>query len=125
MGNEGIDIACKTCTIRLEQICYQRAWWFRAFREVLASGVRFFALVHRTKPDEFLTRAPCCHNCLRFTENALKTRSPMFRRLDFSINPLFQTIGDSLPTPEERAQAKAFARQAEDSRFPGILGDKT
>lgn len=124
MGNSGIDIACKVCTIRLEQQCYQRAWWFRVFREALASGVRFFALVHRIKPDEFLTRAPCCHNCLRFKKNALKTRSPLFCRVDSWINPLFNSIRDSLLTPEELAQAKAFARQAEDSRFAGMLGDK-
>ena len=23
--------ACKICTIGLEELCYQRAWWFRAF----------------------------------------------------------------------------------------------
>lgn len=125
MGNGGIVIACKVCTIRLEQLCYQRAWWFRAFREVLAGGVRFFALVHWIKPDEFLTRAPCCHNCLRFKKNALKTRSPLFCRLDSWINPLFNRIRDSLLTPEELAQAKTFARQAEDRRFAGISGDKT
>ena len=25
--------ACKICTIRLEELRTQRAWWFRAFRE--------------------------------------------------------------------------------------------
>ena len=36
--------ACKICTIRLEELCYARAWWFRAFREVLATGIRLFAI---------------------------------------------------------------------------------
>lgn len=120
MGGDGIDIACKVCTIRLEQLCYQRAWWFRAFREVLATGVRLFALVHRIKPDDFLTRAPCCHDCLRFKKNALKTRSPLFFRLDAWVNPLFNRLRDSLLTFEELAQAKSFARKAEDSRFDGF-----
>ena len=42
------------CTIRLEQLCYQRAWWFRSFREVLATGIRVFAFAYRVRPDQAL-----------------------------------------------------------------------
>ena len=125
MGSDGNDITCRVCTIRLEQLCYRRAWWFRAFREVLATGVRLFALVHRIKPDDFLTRAPGCHDCLRFKKNALKIQSPLFYWLDSWINPLFNRLRDSLLTAEELAQAKAFARQAQDSQFTGTSGDIT
>ncbi len=103
------DVACKTCTIRLEQLCYQRAWWFRAFREGLATGVRLFALVHSIRPGDYKTRSPMYHNCLRFKKNALKLKSPTFRWLDGYVNPVFNRVRDSLLTPEELEQARHLA----------------
>lgn len=119
-GNEAKareDVVCKTCTIRLEQLCYQRAWWFRIFREILATGVRLFALIHRIRPDEYKTRSPMCQNCLRFKKNALKTQSPLFRRLDSRVNPFFNRVRDSLLTPEELDHARSLARLAEEKSF--------
>jgi hypothetical protein len=113
------DVACKVCTIRLEQLCYQRAWWFRAFRELLATGVRVFALFYRIKPGDYRMRSPLCHQCLRFKKNALKTRSPTFRGLDGWVNPLFNRVRDSLLSAEELEQARSFARQAENTGFTG------
>jgi len=107
------DVVCKLCTIRLEQLCYLRAWWFRAFREVLATGVRLFALIHRIRPDEYKTRSPMCHKCLRFKKNALKLKSPTFRWLDGYVNPLFNRVRDSLLTSDELDQARRLARLAE------------
>jgi len=43
--------ACKICTIRLEELCYRRAWWFRAFRETLATGIRLFAIALLIRTD--------------------------------------------------------------------------
>lgn len=116
---------CTICTMRLEQLCYRRAWWFRAFREVLAGGVRLFAWAYGIRPDGFVTRAKCCRHCLRFSKNVLKARSPLFLRLDSWIHPVFNRLRDSLLTPEELAEARTFARLAEDSRFAGTFGDVT
>jgi hypothetical protein len=111
------DAVCKLCTIRLEQLCYRRAWWFRAFRETLATGVRLFALVHRIRPAEYRTRSPLCHNCLRFRKNALKIKSPTFRWLDSYLNPFFNRVRDSLLTAEELEHARRLAKLAEDRSF--------
>jgi hypothetical protein len=109
--------ACKICTIRLEQLCYQRAWWFRAFREVLATGIRLFAIALWIGTDEDKPRSKACRSCLRFRKNALKRRSPLFNWLDGYLNPLFNRVRDSLLTPEELEQARALARSREDPDF--------
>ena len=109
---EKTNLVCKLCTIRLETLCYQRAWWFRPFREVLATGVRLFALVWRIEPQKYQTRSPGCHHCFRFKKNALKEQSAVFRWLDSYLNPLFNRVRDSLLTPEELQEAREFAREA-------------
>jgi hypothetical protein len=111
------DLTCKVCTIRLERLCYRRAWWFRAFREVLATGIRVFALVHRIRPTDYRTRSAACHKCIRFRKNALKRQSALFRRLDGYLNPLFNRVRDSLLTPRELDEARNFARRAADPAF--------
>ena len=108
---------CRICTIRLEQICYQRAWWFRAFREILATGIRGFALVYRIPADHRLARSPMCFKCLRFRKNALQARSPFFNWLDSYLNPLFNRARDALLTPEELEKARELARRAADPEF--------
>ena len=109
--------ACKICTIRLEELCYQRAWWFRAFREVLATGIRLFAVALVIRTDGGKARSTKCHGCLRFRKNALKQRSPLFNWLDGYLNPLFNRARDSLLTPQELEQARALARSRADSDF--------
>lgn len=109
--------SCKICTIRLEALCYRRAWWFRAFREVLATGIRLFALVYFIRPRDYLARSPMCYKCLRFRKNELKARSPLFDWLDSYLNPIFNRVRDSLLTTEELAHARALARRAEDPSF--------
>ena len=106
--------ACKICTIRLEELCYQRAWWFRAFREVLATGIRLFAVALAIRTDEGKARSKKCYGCLRFRKNALKQRSPLFNWLDGYLNPLFNRARDSLLTPQELEQARALARSRAD-----------
>jgi hypothetical protein len=109
--------ACKICTIRLEELCYQRAWWFRAFREVLATGIRLFAIVLWIRTGDAKPRSKACRRCLRFRKNALKLRSPLFNWLDSYLNPLFNWVRDSLLTPEELEKARALARSRADSTF--------
>ncbi len=106
------ELICKMCTIRLEEVCYRRAWWFRPFREVLATGVRLFAFFSRIEPQRYITRSEGCHRCLRFQKNALKEQSGLFRWLDSWINPIFNRVRDSLLTPEELEEARSFAREA-------------
>jgi hypothetical protein len=109
--------SCKICTIQLESLCYQRAWWFRAFRELLATGIRLFALAYRLEPREYLARSPMCYRCLRFRKNALKLNSPLFNRLDGYLNPIFNHVRDSLLTPEELERARLLARRAGDPDY--------
>lgn len=108
---------CRICTIRLEQICYQRAWWFRAFREILATGIWLFALAYRIPADHRLARSPMCFKCLRFRKNALQARSPLFTWLDGYLNPVFNRARDALLTPEELERARELALRAADPEF--------
>lgn len=103
---------CTICTIHLEQLCYQRAWWFRVFRELLASGIRVFALGYRIRAEQHPARASMCYRCLRFRKNALQARSPLFNWLDGYLNPLFNRVRDSLLTEEEKTAARALAQRA-------------
>lgn len=107
-----INVVCRVCTIRLETLCYRRAWWFRVFREVLATGVRLFASFYRIRPADYRTRSTVCHGCLRFKKNALKEKSALFRRFDARINPLFNRVRDSLLREQELEDARRFAAQA-------------
>jgi len=109
--------SCKICTIQLESLCYKRAWWFRAFREALATGIRLFAIVYLIRPKDDLPRSPMCYKCLRFRKNALKARSPLFNWLDSYLNPLFNRARDSLLTSDELETARRLARRAEDRAF--------
>ena len=109
--------ACKICTIRLEELCYQRAWWFRAFREVLATGIRLFAVVLWVRTREAKPRSRACGRCLRFRKNALKLRSPFFNWLDGYLNPLFNRVRDSLLTPEELEKPARSPVHAQISNF--------
>jgi hypothetical protein len=109
--------SCKICTIHLEMLCYRRAWWFRGFREILASGIRIFAVAYFIRPTEYNVRSPMCYKCIRFCKNALKERSPLFNWLDSYLNPMFNRVRDSLLTPKELDDARALARRAEDRSF--------
>lgn len=109
--------SCKICTIHLEELCYARAWWFRAFREVLATGIRLFAIALMVRTDEDRPRSQMCRRCLRFRKNALKRRSPLFNWLDGYLNPLSNRARDALLTPEERERARILARRAADRSF--------
>lgn len=105
------------CMIRLEKLCYQRAWWFRGVRECFAMGIRVFALVYRVRPEEYKVRSRMCHKCIRFKKNALKERSRVFAWLDGYLNPVFNRIRDSLLTASELEDARTLARRAGDPSF--------
>lgn len=113
------DGPCKICTIRLEQLCYQRARWFRLFREVLASGIRLFAFAYGIRADRHPVRSAMCSRCLRFRKNILKERSALFNWLDGYLNPFFNRVRDSLLTEEEKSYARQLAARAADPSFGG------
>jgi hypothetical protein len=115
--NTDTSTLCRVCTIRLERICYQRAWWFRVFRETFATGIRLFAFIYRINPHDYESRSPACHRCIRFRKNALKERSRLFNWLDGYLNPIFNRVRDSLLTDEEMASAREFAARAVDPNF--------
>jgi hypothetical protein len=115
-----VEIAtCRMCTITLLKLCYRRAWWFRPFREVFATGIRVFALFHPVPPEAYAARSPLCRGCLRFRKNAIRQDSPLFRWLDARLNPVFNRVRDSLLTPQEIEHAREFARRAGDPGFEG------
>jgi hypothetical protein len=109
--------SCRICTIRLEQLCYRRAWWFRAFREVLATGIRLFAFVYAIRAEDHPARSPMCYRCLRFRKNAIKERSALFNWLDAYLNPFFNRVRDSLLTGQEKEHARQLALRAADPDF--------
>ncbi len=114
------DPPCKICTIRLEQLCYPRAWWFRPFREMLATGIRLFALAYRIPRTRHQVRSPLCYGCLRFRKNTLLERSALFRWGNTVLNPLFNRVRDSLLTPAELEMARTLARKAADVNYVDV-----
>ena len=109
--------SCKICTIHLEQICYERAWWFRVFREILATGIRCYAFIYGVRADQYTMRSPMCNKCLRFRKNILKEKSNVFNWLDGYLNPVFNRARDSLLTEEEKEFARSLAHRAADPSF--------
>ena len=109
--------SCTICTIHLEQLCYGRAWWFRVFREILATGIRCFAYIYGIRADQQTMRSDMCKKCLRFRKNLLKERSGIFNWLDGFLNPIFNRVRDSLLTEEEKEFARRLALRAGDSSF--------
>ena len=114
---------CKICTIHLEQLCYERAWWFRIFREVLATGIRCYAFVYGIRADQYTMRSSMCKRCLRFRKNILKEKSGVFNWLDGYLNPIFNRARDSLLTEAEKEFARQLAQLAADSSF--VVRSKT
>jgi len=104
--------SCKLCTINLEKLCYQRAWWFRIFRSVLAAPVHVWSWWHPVDPKLYLPRSRACHGCLRFRKNVLKEESRLFHWLDSYMNPFFNYVRDSLLTEAERDEARRAAQEA-------------
>jgi len=106
------NASCKLCTIRLEQLCYQRAHWFRLLRTVLATAVRVWSFLHPVDPALYQSRSKECHACLRFRKNVLKEESCLFAWIDGYINPLFNRARDSLLLAKEMEAARSHAKKA-------------
>jgi hypothetical protein len=103
---------CKTCTIKLVSIAYQRAPMFRLLREPLKFGMRFFAWVYRVDPAEYEVRTPACYNCIRFYKVALKEKSGLFCWLNDRVNPIFDVLLKRVVTSDELQSTQDYARRA-------------
>lgn len=110
--NQKKQARCNTCTIQLVELCYKRKLWFRLFREPLILGMRTMCWWHRIDPREYEVCHERCYGCIRFMKVALKEKSSAFVRLNNLINPVFNSLRDSIITPEEKEEAKQFARDA-------------
>jgi hypothetical protein len=103
---------CNICTFRLVNLCYQRAWWFRMIREPLLLGMRIMAWWHEIDPRRYRVRNPDCYGCIRFMKNALKEKSFAFRLLNRGVDPVFNSVRNSLLTHQEIEEARSYAREA-------------
>lgn len=112
VSNQKKQAKCNTCTIQLVELCYKRKLWFRLFREPLILGMRIMCWWHRIDPREYQVRHERCYGCIRFMKVALKEKSPVFVRLNDLVNPVFNSLRDSIVTPEEKEEAKRFAKEA-------------
>jgi hypothetical protein len=106
------NAVCNTCTIRLVNIAYRRASWFRLLREPLKFGMRILAWAHHVNPGEYEVRTDACYGCIRFYKVALKEKSGLFRFLNDQINPLFDAMIEQIVSPAEIHDAKGHARAA-------------
>lgn len=103
---------CNICTIRLVEMVYQRAPWFRLVREPLKWNMRLMAFIYRVNPHEYEVRTPSCYGCMRFYKLALKEKSGLFRFLNALVNPHFDALMERILTSEEVHLAEAYASAA-------------
>ncbi|MBI2853861.1 MAG: hypothetical protein HYX87_02945 [Chloroflexi bacterium] len=103
---------CNTCTIRLVRIAYRRRPWFRLLREPLRAGMVLMGWLYRVNPGAYSVPESTCTGCLRFTKQALRERSGLFRRMNARINPRFDRVLESIVTPEEVTEARQYASRS-------------
>jgi hypothetical protein len=106
------NAVCNICTVRLVEMAYRRAPWFRLVREPLKAGMRLMAFAHRIDPNAYEVRSLECYGCMRFYKVALKEKSGLFRRLNGLVNPHFDALIEHILTEEEVQLAQAYARAA-------------
>ena len=103
---------CGTCTIRLVDLAYRRAPWFRLVREPLRAGMIALSRWHGIDPAAYAVRSEACRGCLRFHKAALKERSRLFRLLNRLVNPVFDALLERIVGSGSVVEAKAHARKA-------------
>ena len=113
MSATGKTASCGTCTLKLVNIAYKRAPWFRLLREPLLDGMRFFKLIHHVDISEYKLPVANCNGCIRFHKTALIQKSAVFRRLHKWLNRLVDYfLEGKIVTEKELADAKTYARAA-------------
>ncbi|MEW6489106.1 MAG: nitroreductase [Thermodesulfobacteriota bacterium] len=106
------QVVCNTCTVRLVDLAYRRAWWFRWVRKPLTVGMKVLAAWHGIDALDYSVRTPACRGCTRFLKTALKEESAAFRWLNGRVNPVFDRLLETVVTGKEVQEAKRFAREA-------------
>ncbi|KAF0124716.1 MAG: nitroreductase [Elusimicrobia bacterium] len=101
--------SCSSCTLYLARLCYRRSFWFPLLREPLVAGMRLLGRLHGIDYSPAEGPNPDCRGCLRHLKNRLKEVSPFFVLLNGLMNPLFNSLRDSLVSKEEKLTAKDFA----------------
>jgi len=109
--NQQKPAVCNTCTILLVRKAYARAPWFRLVREPLRLGMRLLGKLYRVNAADYAVRSEQCGGCVRFLKTALKEKSPVFRKLNDRMNPLFDRLMERVVTEEEIAESKRHARE--------------
>jgi len=110
-------VVCNHCTYKLVTIAYQRAPWFRLFREPLKLGMRWLAFWHHIDTKDYQVRTPGCYRCIRFYKTALIEKSVTFRWLHNKVNPIFNSLISRIVTDEERRQSRIYANAASEGRL--------
>jgi len=104
------NAVCNHCTYKLVAIAYQRAPWFRLFREPLKLGMKWLVFWHQIDTEQYQVRTPGCRGCIRFYKMALFEKSSSFRWLHNQVNPVFNKLIAKIVTGEERRSAGAYAK---------------
>ena len=118
------NAVCNTCTLKLVAIAYRKKPVFRLFREPLKMAMRTLSWLYRIDPNEYEVRTPSCHGCIRFYKLALKEKSGIFRWLNNKINPLFDSMLESIVTEEELRSAKDYGKNAVNGKISAEESDK-
>lgn len=113
-----MNTTCGTCTRQLVMLAYERSFWFRLVREPLKFAMRSWARLASIAPDAGEPVPPVCRDCMRFYKNALKSRSPLFRRLNDLINPPFDKVLERIVGPQAILDAKHMAATRDRSDPP-------
>ena len=117
MNDSAKYAVCNHCTYKLVAIAYQRAPWFRLFREPLLLGMRLLSWIHHVDAREYYVRTLGCYRCIRFYKTALFGKSATFGWLHNRINPVFNKLIASIVNDEERKQAKVYADAASEGKL--------
>jgi len=103
------DHGCSSCTLYLVKLCYGRSIWFPLFREPLVAGMKLLGRLHGIVYSAIEGPNKECKGCLRYLKNSLKEHSPLFVFLNGLVNPVFNSLRDSLLDRDEKRIAKDFA----------------
>jgi len=98
-------------------ICYGRSFWFPLFREPLVAGMKLLGSLHGIEYSAVEGPNKECKGCLRHLKNRLKDCSPLFIFINDLVNPVFNSLRDSLLDRDEKLVAKGFASGSGASPF--------
>jgi len=90
---------------------YGRAWWFRLVREPLRLGMVAWGRACGIDPELYAMGSAWCAGCVRSLKTALKDASPLFRKVNGVLNPVFDRLLERVVTGGEIMEAKDLARE--------------